>query len=102
MASEDHGIHSFKECVSERSWLPLADSGKSAHKKKLDYNKRSEDGSNWNQALTIQIRFLKWWAICTLIQKDSTHEKTLINLSIWIRNDAVVNEEDDEEKDSKT
>ena len=28
--------------------------------------------------------------------KDSTHEETLIHLNTWIRNDAVVNEEDDE------
>ena len=28
--------------------------------------------------------------------KDSTLEEPLIHLSIWIRNDAVVNEEDDE------
>ena len=32
--------------------------------------------------------------------KDATHEEPLIHLSIWIRNDTVVNEEDDEAKDS--
>ena len=30
--------------------------------------------------------------------KDSTLEEPLIHLSIWIRDDAVVNEEDDEAK----
>ena len=30
------------------------------------------------------------------IMKDSILEEPLIHLSIWIRNDAVVNEEDDE------
>ena len=32
--------------------------------------------------------------------KDSTHEEPLIHLNIWIRNDAVVKEEDDEVEDS--
>ena len=32
--------------------------------------------------------------------KDSTHEEPLIHLNIWIRKDAVVNEEDDEAEDS--
>ena len=34
--------------------------------------------------------------------KDSTHEEPLIHLSIWIRNDVVVNEEDDQDEDSRT
>ena len=33
--------------------------------------------------------------------KDSTHEEPLIHLSIWIRNDTVVNEEDDEAEGSR-
>ena len=33
--------------------------------------------------------------------KDSTPEKTLIQLIIWIRNDAIMNEEDDEAKGSR-
>ena len=33
--------------------------------------------------------------------KDSTLEEPLIHLSIWIRNDVVVNEEDDEAKGSR-
>ena len=32
---------------ARRKWLPLADSGKSTHKKNLDSNKRRENGSNW-------------------------------------------------------
>ena len=32
--------------------------------------------------------------------KDSTLEETLIHISIWIRNDVVMNEEDDEAKAS--
>ena len=33
--------------------------------------------------------------------KYSTHEEPLIHLIIWIRNDAVVNEEDDEVEGSR-
>ena len=59
-------------------------------------------GSIEYQDLTIQRRFLKRWGICTLIHKDSTHEEPHIHLNIWIRNDAIVNEEDDEAKNSRT
>ena len=30
--------------------------------------------------------------------EESTHEEPLIHISIWIRNDVVMNEEDDEAK----
>ena len=33
-------------------------------------------------------------------KKDSTLEETLIHLSIWIRNDAIMNEEGDEAEGS--
>ena len=33
--------------------------------------------------------------------KDSTPEKNLIQLMIWIRNDAIMNEEDDEAEDTR-
>ena len=33
--------------------------------------------------------------------KDSVFEEPLIHLSIWIRNDAIMNEEDDETKGSR-
>ena len=33
--------------------------------------------------------------------KDSTHEEPLIHLSLWIRNDAVVNEEHDKAEGSR-
>ena len=34
--------------------------------------------------------------------KDSTLEAPLILLGIWIRNDAIMNEEDDEVEDSRS
>ena len=33
--------------------------------------------------------------------KDSTLEKPLIHISIWIRNDVIMNEEDDEAEGSR-
>ena len=33
--------------------------------------------------------------------KDSTLEETLIHIRIWIRNDAIMNEEDDEVEGSR-
>ena len=44
-------------------------------------------GATEDQALTIQRRSLN--------MKISTLEELLIHLSIWIRNDAIMNEEDD-------
>ena len=54
-------------------------------------------GETEDQSLMIQRRSLKLsWNM-----KDSTHEEPLIHPSIWIRNDAVVNEEYDEAKGSR-
>ena len=50
-------------------------------------------GATEDQALTIQRRSLN--------MKISTLEELLIHLSIWIRNDAIMNEEDDEAEDSR-
>ena len=47
-----------------------------------------------DQALIIQRRSLK-------NMKNSNLEELLIHLSIWIRNDAIMNEEDDEAEDSR-
>ena len=50
-----------------------------------------------DQALTFQRRSLK----AMRNTKDSTLEEPLIHPSIWIRNDAIMNEEDDEAEDSR-
>ena len=47
-----------------------------------------------DQALIIQRRSLK-------NMKNSNLEELLIHLSIWIRNDAIMNEEDDEAEGSR-
>ena len=54
-------------------------------------------GETEDQALTIQRRSLK----AMRNMKNSTLEETLIHLSIWIRNDAIMNEEDVEDKGSR-
>ena len=51
-------------------------------------------GATEDQALTIQRRSLEWWGILNL-------EKPLIHLCIWIRNEAIMNEEDDEAEGSR-
>ena len=46
MASQDHGIHSFKECVLEVSDYLQQTLGKVNERRILNHNKRREDGSN--------------------------------------------------------
>ena len=47
MASQDHGIHSFKECVPEGSDYFEKTLGKEHIRRTSTHNKRKEDGSNW-------------------------------------------------------
>ena len=73
----------WEECTQEEAWLITREEN-------MDETK--------DQALMVQKRkrrFLKRWGICTLIQKDSTHEEPLIHIIIWIRKDAFVKEEYD-------
>ena len=51
-------------------------------------------GATEYQALIIQRRSLKWWGIW--------RTQTIIHLSIWIRNDAIMYEEDDEVEGSRS
>ena len=51
-------------------------------------------GTIEDQALTIQRRSLKRWGV------QRTLEEPLIHISIWIRNDFVINEEYDEAEGS--
>ena len=51
-------------------------------------------GETKDQALTIQRRSLKRWGIW----RTQFLKKLLSILSIWVRNDVVMNEEDDEAK----
>ena len=60
------------------------------------HNKRREDGSNRRSSSHDSKKI----AQAMRNMKDSTHEELLIHLSIWMRTDAVVNEEYDEVEDS--
>ena len=51
-------------------------------------------GAIKDQALIIQRISLKWWGISTL-------QEPRIHLSIWIRNDDIMNEEDGEAEGSR-
>ena len=54
-------------------------------------------GETEDQALTIQRNIPQ----AMRNMKNSTLEETLIHLRIWIRNDAIMNEEDDEDEGSR-
>ena len=92
MASQDRGIHSFKECVPEGSdyfqktlW----------RRRSSNHKKRREDGSNWRSSSNHPKKIPQ----SMRNMKISTREELLIHLIIWIRNDAIMNEEDDEDED---
>ena len=73
MASQDHGIHSCKECVPEGS----------------DYFQLTLRRRRWEQ-LKIKLSPFKEDP-----SSDEEYEEPLIHLIIWIRNDGFMNEEDD-------
>ena len=95
MASQDHGIHSCKECVPEGSDYFQQTMGR---RRSSTHNKRREDGINWRsishhpKKIPQPMRNMK----------NSTLEEPLIHLSIWIRNDAIMYEEDDEVEGSRS
>ena len=92
MASQDHGIHSFKECVLEWSDYFQHTLGRAHTRRSSTNNKRKEDGRNWRSSSHHPKKIPQ----AMRNMKNSTLEEPLIHLSIWIRNDAITNEEDDE------
>ena len=97
MASQDHGIHSFQECVPEWSYYLQQTLGRVHTRRSLTHNKRREDGNNWRSRSHHPNKIPQ----VMRNMKDSTLEETLIHLNIWIRNEAIVNEEDDEVEGSR-
>ena len=87
MASQDHGIHSCKECVPEGSNYFQQTLGR----------RRSSLEAIEDQALTIQRTFPQ----AMRNMKNSILKEPLIHLIIWIRNDDVINEEDDKVEGSR-
>ena len=63
----------------------------------LTHNKRKEGGSNWRSSSHDSKKIPQ----AMRNMKDSILEEPLIHLSIWIRNDALLNEEDDEDEGSR-
>ena len=87
MASHDHGIHSCEECVPKGSDYFQETLGRVHTKRSLTHDKRREDGSNWRSSTHDSKK----------IPQEMRNMKNLLSiLIIWIRNDAVMNEEDDE------
>ena len=111
MASQDHGIHSFEECVPEGSDYFQQTLGRAHTRWSSTHNKRREDESNWrssahdskntSQAMRnmknsileerlIHINHLdkKWcsyeWRRWWSWKKESTHEKNKDKYSIFI------------------
>ena len=92
MASQDHGIHSFKECVLEGSDYLQQTQGRVHTRRSSTHNKRREDGRNWRSSAHGSKKIPQ----AMRNMKNSIIEEPLIHLSIWIRYDAVMNEEEDE------
>ena len=97
MASQDHGMHSFMECVLEESDYLQQTLGRVHTIRILTHNKRREDGSNWRSSS----HHLNKIPQAMRNTKNTTLEEHLIHLSIWIRKDAIMNEEDDEAEGSR-
>ena len=92
MAFQDHGIHSFQECVPEGSDYLQQTLGRERTRRSSPHNKRKEDGSNWRSISHDSKKFPQ----AMRNMKESILEEPLIHVSIWIRNDVVTNEEYDE------
>ena len=97
MASQDHGIHSFEECVPQGSNYLQHTPGRVHTRRSSTNNKGREDGSNWISSSHDSKKIPQ----AMRNMKDSILEEPLIHLSIWIKNDVVMNEEDDEVEGSR-
>ena len=94
MASQDRGIHSFEECVPEGSGYFQ----QTPRRRKIsNHKKRREDGINWRSSSHLPKKIPQSMGN----MKISTLEELRIHLSFWIRNDAIMYEEDDEVEGSK-
>ena len=97
MASQDHGIHSFKEYVPEGSDYFQQTLWRAHTRLSSTHNKRREDGSNLRSISHDSKKIPQ----VMMNMKDLILEETLMHISIWIRNNVVMNEEDDEAEVSR-
>ena len=84
---------SFEECVPEGSDYLQQTLGRAYTRRSSTHNKRRENGSNWISSSHDPKKIPQTMRN----KKDSTLEEPLIHLSIWIRNNAIMNEEDEAE-----
>ena len=83
---------------ARRKWFPLEDSRKECTQEEAQLIIREEKmGATKDQALTIQRRSLKWWGIW----RTQLLKNLLSILRVWIINDEVMNEEDNEVEGSR-
>ena len=85
---------SFKECVTKGSDYFQQNLGR---RRSSTHNKRREDESNWRSSSHHPKKIPQ----ATRNMKNSTLDEPLIHLSIWIRNDTISNEDDDEAEGSR-
>ena len=97
MASQDHGFQSCEECVPEGSDYFQQTLGKAHTRRSSTNNKRKEDGSNWRSSSHHSKKIPQ----AMRNMKNLTLEEPLILFSIWIRNESIMNEEDDEAEGSR-
>ena len=97
MTSLDHGIHSFEEFVPKGSDYFQETLGRVHTRWSSTHNKRKEDGSRWRSSSHHPKKIPQ----AMRNMKISTLEELLIHLSIWIKNDAIMNEEYDEDEGSR-
>ena len=91
-ASLDHGIHSFEECVLEGSdYFQYTLVRAHTRRRSLTHDKRRGE-SIWRSSSHHPKKIPQ--AMRNI--NNSTLEEPLIHLSIWIRNDVIMNEENDE------
>ena len=92
MASQDHGIHLFKEFVQEGSDYLQQTLGRAHTRISSTHNKIRENGSNWRSISHDPKKIPQ----AMRNMKDSNLGEPLIHISIWIIHDVVMNKEDDE------
>ena len=97
MLSQDHGIHSFEECMSEGSDYLQQTLGRVNKRRSSTHNKRRKDRSNWRSSSHNSKKIPQ----VMKNMKESILEEPLIHISIWIINGDFMNEEDDEAKGSR-
>ena len=90
MASEDHGIHSFDECVLEGSDYFQKNLGRAHTRWSSTHNKR-----RWEK-LKIECSWFKEDPSSVEKYEELNSWRPSYASYIWIRNDAIMNEEDDE------